>query len=319
MRLLALALVIGCSGSGGGIDSKDYSADAQTALCAYEVRCGLFANTTDCDEYFTVNSDATFQAELAKGIVHYDGSKAEECFNDLRDAPCDQTSMEARSQPSACVDAITGTVATGGMCVHNEECQSEKCAKANTAGDCDSGTCEASEALGKLGDACATRNCDPAFVCDNTKVCANLYTVGMPCTYSTDCAYGLACDASPGFCRTAPKIGEACPDKICAELGAYCSTAGTCTALGLAGSACNAGQQCSEFYPCNTMTGMCTANPTLGQACTSECSDGSFCNTTTHLCAAPLPNGSVCESDSQCTSADCDTTSGLCADAQVCT
>ena len=318
MRLVALALVVGCSG-GSGIDSKDFTTDAQAALCAYEVRCGLFVNTTDCDEYFTINTDATFQAELAKGLVHYDGNQAETCFNDLRDAPCDQTAMETRAQPSACAAAVTGSVAAGGTCVHNEECQSEKCAKANTAGDCDSGTCEASEALGKLGDACATRDCDPAFVCDNTKVCANLYTVGMPCSLNTDCAYGLACDGDPGFCRNAPKLGEACPDHLCAELGAYCSSTGTCTALGLAGAACSATQLCSPYYPCNTTTGTCTANPKLGQACTGLCSDGSYCDSDTHLCASPKPNGATCTVDSTCASDNCDTTSGTCTDPMVCT
>ena len=317
MRLLALALVIGCSGGGGGIDAKDYTADEQKTVCDYQVRCGLFASTADCDQYIPVYPDATFLAELAKGSIHYDGNKADECFNDLRNEPCDQTAMETRSQPSACASAITGSVAAGGACVHNEECQSEKCSKVNTASSCEPGTCEASEALGKLGDACATRACDPAFVCDNTKVCANLYTVGMPCTYSTDCAYGLACDASPGFCRTAPKLGEACPDKICAELGAYCSTSGTCTAVGLAGSACTTSEQCSEFYPCNTTTGTCTAYPTLGQPCFSQCSDGSYCDSTTKLCTPPQPNGSACSLGSSCASGDCE--SNTCTDPQVCT
>jgi len=243
------------------------------------------------------------------GIVHYDPDKAQECFNDIRNAPCDATSMDSRVRPAACTSLITGSKATGDMCVSNEECQSDACSKPTGAATCDSGTCVAMATVSKLGEPCATRACDTGLVCDNTKTCAMLYTEGMACSSSDQCNYGLACDAMPtGFCRNAPKIGEACPDHLCAEIGAYCAADGTCKALGLAGAACTTSQQCSPFYPCNTMAGMCEAYPILGQPCTADCSDGSYCDTMTMLCTSRLADGAACTQSYTCQSQTCDTT-----------
>jgi hypothetical protein len=300
-------MIAGCGG--GGVDAKDYVAQAESATCDYETRCGLIADTASCLAYQAMNSDATFLAEVNMGLVDYSPDKAEECFNDIRNTPCDATSMDARQRPAACTQVISGPGLAGDSCVSDEECQSTACSKAQAAGPCDSGSCVNATPLGKLGEPCATRNCESGLVCDNTKTCAMLFTEGMACMTSDQCNYGLACDAFPtGFCRNAPKIGEACPDHLCAEIGAYCSTDGTCTALGLTGAACTTSLECAPAYPCNTMTGTCEPNPTVGQPCTSQCSDGSFCDFTSKICTAKLADGAACTSSGNCQSYNCDTT-----------
>jgi hypothetical protein len=309
MRSLVVAMMIaGCGGS--GVDAKDYISASVNATCDYETRCGLFPDTASCLEFFNPNyNDVMFFAELDMGLVHYDPAKAEECINDVRNAPCDTTSMDSRVRPAACNSLITGATATGDTCVSNEQCQSTACSKPNGAVACGSGTCVATTALGKLGEPCATRACDSGLVCDNTKTCAMLYTEGMACAGNDQCNYGLACDAIPtGFCRQAPKIGDACPDHLCAEIGAYCATDGRCTALGLSGAACTSTQQCSPYYPCNMTTGTCQAYPITGQPCAAGCSDGSYCDTSTMICTARLADGAACTQGYSCQSETCDTT-----------
>jgi len=279
------------------------------ATCERETRCGLFPDTASCLDFFNANyNDVMFLAEVNMGLIHYDRDKAEECFNDIRNAPCDATSMDSRVRPAACTSVIAGTGLLGDSCVSNEQCQSNACSKTTGSMACDMGTCVGATPVGKLGEPCATRACDSGLVCDNTKTCAMLYTEGMACSGSDQCNYGLACDAVPtGFCRHAPKIGEACPDHLCAEVGAYCATDGTCTALGLPGATCTSSLQCSPFYPCNTMTGACQAYPITGQPCTTGCSDGSFCESSTMICTAKLADGAACTQGYTCQSSTCDT------------
>ena len=315
MRSLAVAMMlIGC---GGGIDAKDYAQQLRDADCELRTRCGQFPDVASCAAYFTVGDEAGLLAAIDHGVVNYDGDKAQECVNDIANQPCDETTMEARTLPDACNHAVTGTVAVGGQCSQNTECQSAACSIPTCSQQCCIGTCVGAPVESGLGGPCATVACKPGLVCDNTKTCVNLFTEGMPCMLSSDCAYGLAC---AGFCKKAPKLGEPCPDMICAELGAYCSASGTCTALGLPGTACTNSSTCSSFYPCNTAMGTCVANPILGEPCTGRCSDGSFCDSATSTCTTPLANGATCADDFACASHHCDATQNpkVCADPPVC-
>jgi hypothetical protein len=106
---------------------------------------------------------------------------------------------------------------------------------------------------------------------------------------------------------------------VCAEIGAYCATDGTCTALGLPSAACTTSAQCSPFYPCNTMAGTCQAYPITGQPCTGECSDGSFCDVSTMICTAKLADGAACTQGTACQSQTCDTaTTHTCIEPTTC-
>jgi hypothetical protein len=318
MRSLAVAMMlVGCS---GGIDAKDYANQVQTAECEMRSRCGQFPDVASCEAYFPTGDDGSLLAAIDHGAVTFDGDKAQQCINDLANAPCDQTSMEARSFPDSCTQAVRGNTAVGATCAANEECDSDACSLPSCGQACCMGTCVAAPVENGLGGPCATVECKDGLVCDNTKTCVELYAEGTACILSSDCAYGLACAGEPGICKHAPKLGEACPDLICAELGTYCSSSGTCTALGLAGTACTNSSTCSVFYPCNTVSGQCEANPKLGEHCTGLCSDGSFCDSDTATCTAPLATGSACTSDLSCATSDCDATQNprVCVEPMAC-
>jgi hypothetical protein len=304
MRSLAVAMMlVGC---GGGIDAKDYASQLRDANCELRTRCGQFPDVASCEAYFPIGDDSGLRTAIDRGVVHYDGDKAQECINDLANSPCDQTSMEARNLPDACAQAVTGTIAVGATCTENAECESAACSLPSCGEACCTGMCVGPPVESELGGPCATVECEDGLVCDNTKTCVNLYAAGTPCLLSSDCAYGLACAGEPGICKPAPKLGEPCPDLICAELGTYCSASGTCTALGLPGTACTDSTTCSSFYPCNITLGHCQANPIVGEHCNGLCSDGSFCDSATATCTTPLANGAECSSDLACESRDCD-------------
>ncbi len=316
MRLLAVALVIaGCGG--GGIAAQDFGKGLRDAQCDLRVRCGMLASTADCDGFYPIASNTELLAEIGGGKVNYDSDKAEQCIDAIKNASCDGTTKESRETPSACLDFVTGTVATGAQCFTNEACQSAACAMPSCTEACCAGTCAATETPGKAGDPCATRACGSSLTCDNTKKCVALFAAGAPCTLYTDCDYGLGCLGDPGICGAVPHLGEACPDGQCAELGAYCTTAKRCVPLGLLGDACATSSDCSRYYTCDPQSLACEALPITGQTCNGLCSDGSYCNTTTLQCTALLADGGACRVDSACKSGYCDPTM-ICAAPPIC-
>ncbi|MEO6776487.1 MAG: hypothetical protein ABI467_26315 [Kofleriaceae bacterium] len=314
-RLGVVVLLASCSSA---ITADNYAAAVRDATCDLRVRCGQFTDRDSCAAYFPAGDGANLAAELHAGKTTFDANRAEECINDLRNTPCDATSEEARTTPAACDAAITGTGATGAVCLSNDECQSAACELGSTCtGACCAGTCAATQALAELGEPCATRECKANLTCANTKLCVALYADGMPCDDGTQCAYGLGCVGTPGICHPLPKLGEACPDGQCAELGAYCNTSGVCAPLGLTGAACTTLADCSLYYPCNSGSLQCEPWPETGEPCTALCSDGSFCDATTFTCTSPLANGSACKTDDQCASTSCNDAK-VCADVEVC-
>jgi hypothetical protein len=315
MRLLAVVVLAGCS---GGIAASDYARELRDAQCELRVRCGLFPDTASCTPYFPISDDGTLLAAISAGTSSYDADKAQECVNNFRNTPCDETSREARQLPAACTEAVTGTGAIAARCFSNSECSSGACQIATCGTTCCAGSCVASTPPGKRGEPCASRVCDAGLTCDNTKTCVELFAAGMPCTLGTECAYGLGCAGTPGTCKALPKLGEPCPDGACAELGAFCDAAGTCSPVGLSGASCTDDTECSPYFACTAPT--CAPNPAVGEPCSGPCRDGSWCNTTTGLCAAPQPDGASCVVGSQCTSGFCDNHGGpgACAAFPVC-
>jgi hypothetical protein len=313
-HLVVVVIFAGCTSS---ITPETYSAAIRDANCDLRVRCGQFTDRDSCAAYFPVGDGANLAAEIAAGKTTFDANRAEECVNDIRNTPCDGTSVEARTPPAACDAAIAGTGVMGDPCFSNDECKSGGCALDPTCtGMCCAGTCSATQAPADLGEPCATRQCKPNLTCSNAKTCVPLYADGMPCDDDSQCDYGLGCVGAPGICHALPKIGELCPDGECAEIGATCNN-GVCTKLGLTGASCATLADCSLYYPCNSGTLQCQPWPKTGEPCTALCSDGSFCDSTTNVCTSPLGNGATCKSDDQCASTSCNATK-VCADVQVC-
>jgi hypothetical protein len=314
-RLVVVVALASCS---SGITAENFAAQVRDANCDLRVRCGQFTDRESCAAYFPAGDGANLAAEIAAGKTTFDANRADECVNDIRNTPCDGTTVEARTTPPACIAAIAGTGATGDACFSNDECQSGGCSLDSAcAGPCCMGTCAATQSPADLGEPCATRECKPNLTCSNAKTCVELYADGMPCDDYTQCAFGLGCLGTPGICHALPKVGEACPDGQCAEIGAYCNSSSVCAPLGLAGTACTTLADCSLYYPCDSGSLQCEPWPKTGEPCTALCSDGSFCDSTTFTCTSPLANGSTCKTDDQCSSTYCNAAK-VCADVVVC-
>ncbi len=315
MRLVAVVVLAGCS---GGIAAPDYARELHDAQCEQRVRCGLFPDTASCDPYFPVASEAGLLAAIDRGASRYDADQAEQCVNELRNTPCDLTTMEGRALPAACARVVTGTGAMGAACFSNGECSSGACQIPSCGTTCCSGTCIAATPPGQAGEPCASRPCAAGLACDNTKTCVALFAAGAPCTLGTQCAYGLGCAGTPGTCKPLPKLGEACPDDLCAELGASCDATATCAPLGLTGAACTTARDCSPYFTCAAPS--CAPNPALGEPCTGLCRDGSWCDSATGACTAPQADGATCVTGLQCSSSYCDAAQApaVCAAFPVC-
>jgi hypothetical protein len=327
-RALLLACVAACGGGGGGggtgpsLDElQQASHDAQ---CAYNVRCGLFATTADCDAYLLVAPDPSAQAAVDAGKTKYDPGKAGQCFASIASASCDQTDKSAREIDDACSHIFTGTLQMGDTCASGSECASGNCSIPSDTGDCPLGTCGAAEVVANLGESCTIHQCAPGSFCDATQTCAHLEPQNTPCDFDTDCDYLLGCLGATGAktCQPVPHIGSACPDMACAEVNATCdATSATCVALGLPGDACTTVSDCTFYGECDTTAMQCTNFPTLGAACTSVCTGLAWCMIPSGMpagtCVAPQANGATCAGGDQCESSFCNAQK-LCADPEVC-
>jgi hypothetical protein len=312
VSIVVSGVAIGCSGHGGGLSPSQYTAEAAQALCDYEVRCGLFADQAGCLAFGQTAPDATLQPLLDSGKATFDGVAAQACLDAISTVPCDQTQMAARVVPDACSRFVRGTVAMGGACEQNAECQSGACDVPDCGSACCSGTCGAAQAPGGSGDPCATRACDAGLACSTASdTCVPLAGSGAGCTLPSDCDYGLGC--AGGICQPLPAVGQPCAAGQCADVGAVCNASGTCVMLGLPGAPCTTAADCSPYATCDVANGTCAALPTAGQACTTECSDGSYCNGT---CMVPGSDGAPCTRDGQCASRYCG--GSACAPAPVC-
>lgn len=295
------------------VSPGDYEERLRDATCEQLVRCSEFPDVQSCQPFFVVN-DATFQSEIAAGTITFDGDKANECVNAIKNQPCDLTAMESRVVPAACDEAVSGTLENNVDCYSNESCKSGACITPSCPDACCVGSCQAESPPAQMGQPCATRACDVGLTCDNTKTCVPLYAAGTTCIDSTDCQYGLACIGSPGTCTAVPHLGDPCTD-TCGDLGTHCSASKICEQDGLAGDACATATDCSPFYPCNLTTGQCTALPVAGDSCETLCSDSSYCDSTSRRCTPRQTNGASCTAAAQCESNFC---KGTCQDPPSC-
>lgn len=287
-RSLLLLFVVGC----GGVDITKFQDEAIDARCEYLTRCGLFASTNECRQYY---ADRTAQstsvvAAVEAGKVKYDEDLAEDCIEKLRDGSCSQTA----SLDSSCEDIFTGTIADGGMCAFDDECISGSCSVAECTMACCPGTCVAARPTPKIGEMCTFICVDGAF-CGSDRICHAVLAKGAACDDPFACDDGLYCSGltgtTAGTCTALPNTGEACTEQ-CLNIGDYCD--GTCKKVGLAGASCTNEDQCSFYY---------------------ECDDAMKCVMPTRPMG--MPNGATCSSSPQCESHYCGN-DNKCADLPVC-
>ena len=327
--ILAVAvLATGCGDNIPTVAFEDVATARREAECERLVRCGLFADTDTCTAYFRAPFDRGLRAAVQAGRVRYDAADAHACDAGLAAMSCDQTAADVRAAVVACTAVFTGTLADDAECAFDLECASGDCDARNCAPDmCCYGRCLPAVAAA-IDEPCdSDRQCTGDAYCGTDDACHALASAGMTCTFDSNCDVGLACigatDLQPGACRVLPHLGESCPYLRCAEIGAECSTAQLCVRAGLAGAACTADAECSEFRGCDPTTSRCVDTPALGMPCRGRCAGDAYCafdGSSIGTCAVPQANGAPCASYDQCASQFCGEGEffDLCADRAIC-
>lgn len=177
--------------------------------------------------------------------------------------------------------ATPGTRLPGAPCQFGTQCSSTVCRA--QPGQC--GVC-ATPAL--TGDPCA----DPNVECPSTDVCLEgvctraqardpkpkLFDVGMECTDTAQCLFGLLCDAvtmttGRGTCQPLPKPGQPCryePGAVRPSCAGACDQAGTCQPLPTLDQVCDPNYGCDETSLCSPQSDelpRCIARHAAGEPC----------------------------------------------------
>jgi hypothetical protein len=329
--------------AGKPIAFVDLPAKLARALCTATQGCygpvfDLFLNGTDCialtEQRIRNGTFPMLQGEIDLGKVVYLGNQAQACLDSLAARSCAQ--MLQRDSPE-CLAALDGTVALGGACTLDEDCQGKALCKSTT------GTCPGQcMALLVAGQACAEDgDCQDGLACSQeTRLCVLPAAEGQACEYGAPpCGPGLLClgkdedKKTPGTCRTAATALAGVEGGSCdATLGQLCQPGLSCVAdsitllplaiawrcmkIGsyLAAGACKPGypEACASGSYCKTdklldpLAGTCTAVPAGGEACGTglpQCQAGAVCVDGT--CRNRVANGVSCAADAMCLSEYC--------------
>lgn len=275
LLLSGAAALAACSGGDrrlpqpGGIgDPCDTEADCRTELvCLPEGVCGLCEEDTDCGPDLVCRGDGT----CADGGL---GAPCEEDTDCLPELVCgDEGTCDQRGLGDPCVEdedcwweyvcRSDGFCGLGGLdepCTVNDDCRSDL-------------VCRGNDRCGRpgLGDVCATdTDCRSDLVCRDDETCgpAGETAEGEPCTFTADCAPGLAClwerdetGAPQTVCRSA---GDAADGEFCGST-AECAPGLVCVPQGFGGRCAAAAPDGDLDFPCTTLTD-CAA----GLACSAD-------------------------------------------------
>jgi hypothetical protein len=261
------------AGSDGdeGIALAEIPARYAAAACTVYTSClgelfALFRPGEDCEKNTTIQLTdelAGLQARVDAGRIEYDGTKLQACLDDVAARGCELLQQRA---PESCRAALRGTVAEGGDCQLDEECEGEQYCK--------------------IAAACPGK-------------CTLLEQAGGPCSGSSDCVSGLSC-GDTGRCVAPAEAGEPCkggePDctggYLCMGNDDETNTPGTCkeiesTFSGEPGDDCSlASTWCKAGYVCEITTvspvgGSCAGKVGSGEACKAafpdQCPDDEYC------------------------------------------
>lgn len=321
---------------------------AQAFCVAYENCFGpvfdLFLNGADCvattEARIRNGTFSLLPGALDRGTVVYDGGKAQACLDSLAGRTCAEL-LERDSD--ACLAALDGTVALGGDCTLDDECQGQAVCKSAT-GACP-GQCAP---LLVAGQACAEDgDCQSGLQCSaETGLCVAPAAEGQPCEHGAPpCGPGLLClgknddEQVPGVCKTPASALSAPLGGVCEPtLGQLCEAGGACTLQGadlqagrvdwscvsvgtyVAGGECKPGfpDACASGHYCQTgsgalalLGGTCTVIPAVGEPCgtgMSRCRPGAVC--VADVCQNLVANGVSCTAHAMCLSEHCGASGG---------
>ena len=305
----ALLLMVGACGGGGGggaIALSDLGEEVGESLCSDAVECGLYPTKQACLDSFGFDV-SQLEADVAAGLVEYDGAKARECLNESTVSICNIGDGSDEQEPAACDETFTGSIALGGSCFSDEVCAGDaECEGFRTDDGCSAGTCIAAVPDPTLGQSCANESCADDLRCNEQQICEARGAAGATCTGFIDCASGLICefgqDQTPGTCVALAATGGSCNPEIgggffsaCLSTNDFCDAADSiCKNRLTPGTSCASetlGNACVRYAEC--IEGSCVANLLLGEACVIDgagpnCIGGLECDGA--VCAADAPD-----------------------------
>ncbi len=141
-------------------------------------------------EAIGLNLDSTnLQVDIDNGIISFDEDAAGTCLDafDSLLGSCEVNFDTAflRRLNEACDGVFVGTVATGGVCIEDEQCAGAAAnCETNCSGQCCEGTClaEEPEVLAEIGESCASADCVEGAFCENASMtCKAKVAVGAAC------------------------------------------------------------------------------------------------------------------------------------------
>jgi len=256
--------------------------------------------------------DTLCAAALALPGVSLNSSSLEACVAAIRSRGC-----SVLNETSGPCSFDTGSLATGGTCITDAQCQSGDCSTASAA------ACGACAPTVPNGSSCANgQPCEPGAICTGNEPAPQICTPitygaeGVDCFVGTvQCSVGLTCNSITGQCSAPGAAGTPCnEDRDCASPLACPAITGptACQVPGGAGSGCSADMDCADGLGCDVTTSMCGA-VTFASA-GQPCSDAARClvgpcqfisGTTGGTCPTVTPDGQPCSDADQ--AATCDT------------
>jgi hypothetical protein len=340
--LIGASLLASCGSSdtGGGtsgtVPLDQLAPELAKTECGLYEKCvgsvfGVLLGGEDCVTLTERRIDnggvGALSAAVNAGTVKYDGAKAAACLKEIAGRDCSQ--LDDRSSET-CDQAAEGSVAVGGDCNYDFDCQGLNYCK--FSGSCP-GKCAPHEAAG--GTCAKNDDCQDGLICSKQNACVKPAALGEACGggVQPDCASTLFCigdDAKAqkaGTCQDvatafSAKAGDTCSyatgplctsDLVCVYDAGV--TSGTCQAKVASGAACKRvavpGQCPSDPY-CDgsgqTLDGTCKQLPGDGQPC-AQTPIGNLCAAYTRCqngsCVSLQGDGGPCSQDDVCYSQRC--------------
>ena len=300
---LALGLAAACGDSESGSDDdngvsiplEDIPAQYASAICSAYTNClgdlfAIFRPGEDCVKNTTIQLEeelAGLPALVEAGRIKYHGTKLRACLDEVSGSDCSALNQRA---PETCEAALEGTIAEGGDCELDEECEGAQYCRVD--GGCP-GTCTRLE---QAGGVCSDNSdCVSGLMCGETGRCVAPAKADEACKQGEpDCGAGYLClgeDAAantPGTCRQVEstfsgKTGDDCSleTNLCAtgyacEITKLDPIGGTCAGMVGSGDTCRAAfpDECpADEYcllggnPLDPLEGNCTPKPKAGEPC----------------------------------------------------
>jgi hypothetical protein len=266
---------------------------------------------------------STVQAEVDARRVVYDAARGGSCARALASlTPCALLLSSGQPYPEECLGVLTGMVALGSACSESLDCASGYCnAPLACGGRAVPGQCVA---FLTQGEPCSGGACAAGLQCDftaATPVCVPLSAEGGACP----CQAGLYCDTSGAapVCK-ALKTSGSCSAFFAPECAPSYECVGypdaSCVPYVGLGASCGAAGVCGPGYQCDSGSGVCVAQPTVGQACVVTRAGttaqlwciGGWCDAAgTKMCQPLKADGEPCTSLDQCVGS-CDTSTQTC-------